>query len=149
MYLQGRDKQKDWDHCEAINPHVTTFLQRLTEFEWRTSNQIIHGPCFLDIYTRRTTMKTSSLAILQDTVSVQQFFLSVTVLIFFPSFTRLLKIISATYTLIVTCIGSPYKSMNSVHRARSGFSAGQSSSFTPHTLIHVLVDPVLCIDLVV
>ena len=68
---------------------------------------------------------------------------------FFPSFTRLLKIISATYTLIVTCIGSPYKSMNSVHKARSGFSAGQSSSFTPHTLIHVLVDPALCIDLVV
>ncbi|CAI5642009.1 unnamed protein product [Oreochromis niloticus] len=67
----------------------------------------------------------------------------------FPSFTRLLKIISATYTLIVTCIGSPYKSMNSVHKARSGFSAGQSSSFTPHTLIHVLVDPALCIDLVV
>ncbi|CAI5682221.1 unnamed protein product [Oreochromis niloticus] len=76
-------------------------------------------------------------------------FLSATVLIFFPSFTRLLKIIAATYTLIVTCIGSPYKSMNSVHKARSGFSAGQSSSFTPHTLIHVLVDPALCIDLVV
>ncbi|XP_039865476.1 uncharacterized protein LOC120719984 isoform X3 [Simochromis diagramma] len=75
-------------------------------------------------------------------------FLSATVLIFFPSFTRLLKSISATYTLIVTCIGSPYKSMNSVHKARSGFSAGQSSSFTPHTLIHV-VDPVLCNDLVV
>lgn len=23
-----------------INPHVTTFLQWLTEFEWRTSNQV-------------------------------------------------------------------------------------------------------------
>ncbi|XP_025763496.1 uncharacterized protein LOC100701506 [Oreochromis niloticus] len=33
--------------------------------------KMIHGPCFLDIYTRRTTMKTSSLAILQDAVSVQ------------------------------------------------------------------------------
>ncbi|XP_026032880.1 uncharacterized protein LOC113027479 [Astatotilapia calliptera] len=76
-------------------------------------------------------------------------FLSATVLIFFPSFTCLLKIISATYTFIVTRIGSPYKSMNSVHKARSGFSAGQSSSFTPHTIIHVLVDLALYIDLVV
>ncbi|KAL4000814.1 hypothetical protein ACER0C_006113 [Sarotherodon galilaeus] len=32
---------------------------------------MIHGPCFLDIYTRRTTMETSSLTILQDAVSVQ------------------------------------------------------------------------------
>ncbi|KAL3973454.1 G2/M phase-specific E3 ubiquitin-protein ligase [Sarotherodon galilaeus] len=32
---------------------------------------MIHDPCFLDIYTRQITMKTSSLAILQEAVSVQ------------------------------------------------------------------------------
>ncbi|XP_013125784.1 uncharacterized protein LOC102079335 isoform X1 [Oreochromis niloticus] len=36
-----------------------------------TNSEMIHGPCFLDICTRRTPMKTSSLAILQEAVSVQ------------------------------------------------------------------------------
>ncbi|XP_025757037.1 uncharacterized protein LOC100706817 isoform X8 [Oreochromis niloticus] len=58
-----------------INPEEGTKCTSKVGTSRRTGTivkrKMIHGPCFLDIYTRRTTMKTSSLAILQDAVSVQ------------------------------------------------------------------------------